>query len=230
MPAAFNVRPTRMEYLRTVRRIAMSQKGLKLLKLKRSALILEFFNMSKKVADLRSGLQEKLAKGYEGIHSSEMFVGPLRLEYESMRIPHIHDLNLKSKNVMGVKIPEITASGGGEEVGQEYLLEVPASINQAVKSFKEVHLMVLDVAEKETALRKLLLEIEKTKRRSNAIENVLIPRLKANARYIKFRFDEMERENFTKLKTVKRKLNQRGTEYGHSPETQEQEEGDFDVE
>lgn len=208
MPAAFNVRPTRMEYLRTIRRIAMSKKGLKLLKLKRSALILEFFNMSKKVADLRSGLQEKLSKGYEGIHSSEMFVGPLRLEYESMRIPHIHNLALKSKNVMGVKIPEVTTSGGGE-AGQEYLVEIPASVNQAVKSFQEVHRMVLDVAEKETALRKLLLEIEKTKRRSNAIENVLIPRLQANARYIKFRFDEMERENFTKLKTVKRKLNQR---------------------
>jgi V/A-type H+/Na+-transporting ATPase subunit D len=209
MPAAFNVRPTRMEYLRTIRRIAMSQKGLKLLKLKRSALILEFFNMSKKVADLRSGLQERLAKGYEGIHSSEMFVGPLRLEYESLRIPHVRDLSLRSKNVMGVRIPEVTMIGDGGEAGQEYLVEVPASINQAVKSFQEVHRMVLDVAEKETALRKLLLEIEKTKRRSNAIENVLIPRLKANARYIKFRFDEMERENFTKLKTVKRKLNQR---------------------
>ncbi len=214
MPAAFNVRPTRMEYLRTVRRIAMSQKGLKLLKLKRSALILEFFNMSKKVADLRSGLQERLAKGYEGIHSSEMFVGPLRLEYESLRIPHVRDLTLKSKNVMGVRIPQVTMSEGGGEVGQEYLIEIPASINQAVKSFEEVHRMVLDVAEKETALRKLLLEIEKTKRRSNAIENVLIPRLKANARYIKFRFDEMERENFTKLKTVKRKLNQREEEDG----------------
>jgi len=72
--------------------------------------------------------------------------------------------------------------------------------------------MVLDVAEKETALRKLLVEIEKTKRRCNAIENVLIPRLQANARFIKFRFDEMERENFTKLKTVKRKMAQREPE------------------
>ena len=63
-----------MEYLRTIRRIAISRKGLKLLKLKRSALILEFFNMSKTVADLRSGLQVKLARGYEGIHSTEMFV------------------------------------------------------------------------------------------------------------------------------------------------------------
>ena len=70
----------------------------------------------------------------------------------------------------------------------------------------------LDLNRAETALRKLLLEIEKTKRRSNAIENVLIPRLQANARYIKFRFDEMERESFTKLKTVKRKLAERQAE------------------
>src|SRR5271155_4179101 len=207
LPAAINVKPTRMEYLRTIRRIALSRKGLKLLKLKRSALIFEFFKMSKTVADLRSGLQAKLIKGYEGIHATEMFVGPLRLEYESMRIPRIHELTLRTKNVMGVKIPEITESSGGSgSTGQEYLLEIPAAVNQAIKAFQEVHQMVLDVAEKETALRKLLIEIEKTKRRSNAIENVLIPRLQANARYIKFRFDEMERENFTKLKTVKRKL------------------------
>lgn len=189
----------------------MSRKGLKLLKLKRSALILEFFNMSKKVASLRSGLQAKLVMGFQGIHNSEMFVGPVRLEYESMRIPRIHDLTLKSKNVMGVRIPEVTARSSGQ-AGQEYLLEIPASINQAVKAFQDIHQMVLDVAEKETALRKLLFEIEKTKRRSNAIENVLIPRLQANARYIKFRFDEMERESFTKLKTVKRKMNQREEE------------------
>ncbi|MHB8567948.1 MAG: V-type ATP synthase subunit D [Nitrososphaerales archaeon] len=211
MPAAINIKPTRMEYLRTVRRIAMSRKGLKLLKLKRSALIFEFFNMSKKVASLRSGLQAKLVNGYDGIHYSEMFVGPLRLEYESMRIPRIHDLTLKSKNVMGVKIPEVTSQSSGQ-TGQEYLLEIPASINQAVKSYQDLHQMVLDVAEKETALRKLLFEIEKTKRRSNAIENVLIPRLQATARYIKFRFDEMERESFTKLKTVKRKMAQREKE------------------
>ncbi len=197
-----------MEYLRTIRRIAISRKGLKLLKLKRSALIFEFFNMSKTVADLRSGLQAKLIKGYEGIHSTEMFVGPLRLEYESMRIPRIHELTLKSKNVMGVKIPEVTSESSGS-AGQEYLLEIPAAVNQAIKAYQDVHQMVLNVAEKETALRKLLMEIEKTKRRSNAIENVLIPRLQANARYIKFRFDEMERESFTKLKTVKRKMAER---------------------
>jgi V/A-type H+-transporting ATPase subunit D len=208
MPTPINVRPTRMEYLRTIRRIAVSRKGLKLLKLKRSALIFEFFAVSKTVASLRSGLQAKLHTGYEGIHNTEMFVGTLRLEYESMRIPKMHELTLTSKNIMGVKIPELSGERSGS-AGQEYLLEVPTAINQSIKAFEDVHKLVIDVAEKETALRKLLLEIEKTKRRSNAIENVLIPRLQTNARYIKFRFDEMERESFTKLKTVKRKIAQR---------------------
>jgi V/A-type H+-transporting ATPase subunit D len=72
--------------------------------------------------------------------------------------------------------------------------------------------MVLDVAEKETTLRKLLLEIEKTKRKSNAIENVFIPRLLAAIKFIIFRLDEMERDTFMMLKTVKRKMGEREQE------------------
>ncbi|MEM3267456.1 MAG: V-type ATP synthase subunit D, partial [Conexivisphaerales archaeon] len=163
MPVATNVRPTRMEYLRTVRRIAVARKGLKLLKLKRQALILEFFALSKTIANLRTGLKKKLATGYESIHRAELFAGPLRLEYESMRIPKIKELRVRSKNVMGVRIPQIEQ----QEIsllGEEYLLELPASINQAIKSYRDIHRMVLDVAEKETSLRKLLLEIERIKR------------------------------------------------------------------
>ncbi|MEM0120288.1 MAG: V-type ATP synthase subunit D [Thermoprotei archaeon] len=207
MPRATNVRPTRMELLRIRRRIAIARKGLRLLKLKRQALILEFFRMSKEAAALRSDLRNKLRRAYESVRIAEMLVGPLRLEYESMRIPTISPLGVATKNVMGVRIPEL--GQGAVFDGAEQLLEMPASINQVVRVYRELHLALLNVAEKETALRRLLLEIEKTKRRSNAIENILIPRLEQNAKYIKFVFDEMERESFTKLKTVKRKMAQR---------------------
>ncbi len=78
--------------------------------------------------------------------------------------------------------------------------------------------MVLDVAEKETTLRKLLLEIEKTKRKSNAIENVFIPRLQAAIKFIIFRLDEMERDTFMMLKTVKRKMGEREQEASQKKE------------
>lgn len=211
MPSVINIRPTRLEYIRTKRRIIVAKKGLKLLKLKRQALILEFFNASKTVAALRSGLQAELVKGYQAIRMSEMLAGAMRLENEAMKIPQLNKLEITPKNVMGVRIPKIEG-GKSSQALTEHLLELPPSINEAIKAFHNVHKMVLDVAEKETTLRKLLLEIEKTKRKSNAIENVFIPRLQAAIKFIIFRLDEMERDTFMMLKTVKRKMGEREQE------------------
>ncbi|OLB92256.1 MAG: hypothetical protein AUH25_00930 [Thaumarchaeota archaeon 13_1_40CM_38_12] len=206
-----NIKPTRLEYIRTKRRIIIAKKGLKLLKLKRQALILEFFNTSKSAASLRSVLQAELVKGYQSIRMAEMLAGSMRLENEAMKIPQLSKLQITPKNVMGVRIPKIDG-GQGNQALTEHLLELPPSINEAIKAFQNVHKMVLDVAEKETTLRKLLLEIEKTKRKSNAIENVFIPRLQAAIKFIIFRLDEMERDTFIMLKTVKRKMGEREQE------------------
>ena len=211
MPTALNIRPTRLEYIRTKRRILIANKGLKLLKLKRQALILEFFNASKTAAALRSSLQAELMKGYQSIRMAEMLAGTMRLENEAMKIPQLGKLLIKPKNVMGVRIPKLEG-GQSEKILTEHLLELPTSISEAVKAFQQVHKMVLDVAEKETTLRKLLYEIEKTKRKSNAIENVFIPRLLSAVKFIIFRLDEMERDTFIMLKTVKRKMGEREQE------------------
>ena len=207
MSLSSNIRPTRLEYIRTKRRILIALKGLKLLKLKQKALILEFFNTNKTASELRTNLQSELIKGYESIRMAEMLAGSMRLENESMKIPDLANLQVMSKSIMGVHIPKIV--GGNREVLDEYLLELPTSINEALRSFQRVHKIVLDVAEKETALRKLLIEIEKTKRKSNAIENVFIPKLMSAVKFITFRLAVLERDTFIMLKTVKRKLGER---------------------
>ena len=207
MGLATDIRPTRLEYIRTKRRILIAKKGLNLLKLKRQALILEFFNTSKTAAALRGSLQSELIKGYESIRMAEMLVGTMQLENEAMKISQMRNLQIESKSIMGVHIPKLT--GGERELLAEHLLELPASINEAIRSFQKVHKIVLEVAEKETALRKLLYEIERTKRKYNAIENVLIPKLLAAVKFITFRLDEMERDTFIMLKTVKRKMGER---------------------
>ena len=207
MGVASDIRPTRLEYIRTKRRILIAKKGLNLLKLKRQALILEFFNTSKTAAALRGSLQSELVKGYESIRMAEMLAGTMQLENEAMKISQMRNLQIESKSIMGVHIPKIT--GGERELLAEHLLELPASINEALRTFQKVHKIVLEVAEKETALRKLLYEIEKTKRKYNAIENVLIPKLFTAVKFITFRLDEMERDTFIMLKTVKRKMGER---------------------
>ncbi len=208
MTIGSDIRPTRLEYLRAKKRIKIAQKGLKLLKLKRQALILEFFNISKSSAKLRGELNSELIKGYQSIRMAEMLDGEMRLENEAMKIPQLKKLLITPKNVMGVKIPRLEG-GIREQALTEYLLEIPVSISEAMKAFQEVHKIVLDVAEKETTLRKLLNEIEKTKRKANAIENVFIPRLEEAVKFILFRLGEIERETFAMLKTVKRKISER---------------------
>ena len=208
MPISTDIRPTRLEYLRAKKRIKIAQKGLKLLKLKRQALILEFFSISKSSARLRGELNSELIKGYQSIRMAEMLDGEMRLENEAMKIPQLKKLLITPKNVMGVKIPRLEG-GTREQSLTEYLLEIPVSISEAMKAFQEVHKIVLDVAEKETTLRKLLKEIEKTKRKANAIENVFIPKLEAAVKFILFRLGEIERDTFTMLKAVKRKMRER---------------------
>lgn len=207
MPTSTDIRPTRLEYIRAKRRIRIAQKGLKLLKLKRQALILEFFNISKTSARLRGELQSELIKGYQSIRMAEMLDGEMLLENEAMKIPQLKKLQIIPRNVMGVRIPKLEG-GTREQSLTEYLLELPTSISEAIKAFQEIHKIVLDVAEKETTLRKLLYEIEKTKRKANAIENVFIPNLEAAVKFITFRLDEIERDTFTMLKTVKRKMDE----------------------
>ena len=208
LPISTDIRPTRLEYLRAKKRIKIAEKGLKLLKLKRQALIFEFFNISKSSARLRGELNSELIKGYQSIRMAEMLDGEMRLENEAMKIPQLKKLLITPKNIMGVKIPRLEG-GRREQALTEYLLEIPVSISEAIKAFQEVHKIVLDVAEKETTLRKLLYEIEKTKRKANAIENVFIPGLQAAVKFILFRLGEIERDTFTMLKTVKRKMSER---------------------
>ena len=203
--AVENVRPTRLELLRTRRRISVAKRGLNLLKLKRTALIQEFFGLSREARELRGDLQRKVARGYHAIRFAEMLVGPIGLENVAMLLPDVMPIRVATKNVMGVKTPRVDA---GTYVPAEapQLLDLPTSVDESIRHFQGIYQVVLNVAEKENAMRRLLKEIEKTKRRANAIENVLVPRLEAVVRYIKFRFDELERDSFSMLKSVKRKL------------------------
>ncbi|HEV2230742.1 MAG TPA: V-type ATP synthase subunit D, partial [Thermoplasmata archaeon] len=171
-----NVRPTRLELLRTRRRIVLARKGLKLLKLKRSALIAEFFGLSKEALKLRGDLQARIALGYASIRRAEMDVGPIRLESIALLLPDLTRVTVGTKNVMGVQTPRVD-SGGFAPVPETALLQLPATVHESVRHFQQIYAVVLHIAEKENALRRLLHEIEKTKRRASAIENVLIPRL-----------------------------------------------------
>jgi V/A-type H+-transporting ATPase subunit D len=215
MSMAQNVNPTRMELIKTKERIALAKKGHKLLKQKRDALILEFFKILKKAQDLRGELTRKMSTAYSSILLAGTYHSVYQLGSTSLNLRKDIDIDIEVKNIMGVKIPYLTTEMDSTPFleNQSYsVASTSAKIDEAVEVFDDVLQIVIRLAETETAIKKLILEIEKTKRRVNALEFVVIPQLDETKRLISFRLDEMERDSFVSLKSIKRKLEKKEQE------------------
>ncbi len=201
-----DIRPTRIELIKTTRRIKFAKRGLDLLKMKRSSLVMEFFAISRTVKGMRENLRNDVLEAMERLRMAEILQGAMAIELIAYMTSE-SKVSVNSKNVMGVRIPELKISDQKTVLSNLYrATSVPVSINDAINKFEKVYNQLLDIAEKENSMRKLLYEIDKTKRRANAIENVLIPSLVDTAKYIRMRFDEIERDTFITLKTIKKKM------------------------
>ncbi|MEM3206092.1 MAG: V-type ATP synthase subunit D [Thermoplasmatales archaeon] len=201
-----NVRPTRMELLKTKSRIRLAVRGLELLKLKRSALIMEFFKLARDVRGMREDLENVVQKAMMTERLAEMMAGQLVIENTAFFQPEVR-VGVKAKNVMGVRIPEVNVESGESFMNKLYeIISLPTALMESREAFKSLLNSLLIIAEKEISLRKLLQEIDRTKRRTNSIENILIPRLNETAAYIRLRLDEMDRETFITLKMIKEKI------------------------
>ncbi|MDD5023321.1 MAG: V-type ATP synthase subunit D [Candidatus ainarchaeum sp.] len=201
--------PTRMELLKLKGKIALAKKGHKLLKQKRDALILEFFKILKKAKNLRAELNSIIAEAYKSMYIAQLHHPAVELDSVALSCRREISLDMEVTNVMGVKIPIIEA----DNVQLKPLTErgysisgTSVKIDDVVSKFGRVFEMIMKIAETETAIKRLILEIEKTKRRVNSLEFVLIPKLESEAKMILFRLDEMERDSFVSLKTIKRRL------------------------
>lgn len=207
---AENPNPTRMELIKARQRIKLAKKGHKLLKQKRDVLIMEFFKILSKAKDLRTELNEAMAGAYKSIAIAQAYHGAAEVENIAMSVSAAPELDMEIKNVMGLKISKIQSKSQVEvkpltERGYS-IVGSSAKIDDAAEEFQKVLGLVIRLAETENAIRKLIREIEKTKRRVNALEFVVIPQITEQSKLIQFRLEEMERDSFVMLKTIKRKL------------------------
>ena len=200
-----DVKPTRMELIETKRKIKLSKSGYKLLKMKRDGLIMEFFELLPKVKDLRSQLSELYSDAMEKLAIAVAADGKTALESAANCLNKAPEVELSSKNIMGVVVPsvEVTAVEKSLEDRGYGLIGTSIRVDEAVHAFEKLSEMIILAAEGETTMKKLLDEIESTKRRVNALEFKVIPSLEEIAKYISFRLEELERESIFGLKRIK---------------------------
>ena len=205
---AEQVKPTRMELIKARGRIRLAKRGHKLLKQKRDALVLEFFKILERAKDLRSVLNERMKEAYGALAKAEAYDGVFEVESAALAVKRAPAVAIEVRNIMGVRIPSMESVDVKKSLAERgySVVGTSAKIDAAAESFENSLDLVLKLAETENALKKLIREIEKTKRRVNALEYVLIPKLGEQGRDISFRLDEMERESFFTLKMIKRKI------------------------
>jgi V/A-type H+-transporting ATPase subunit D len=196
-------KPTRMELLHIRKRRALAEKGHKLLTEKRDALIQEFFDIIEKRKSVRATAEDELALAYKDLLRARMTLGKERLRMLAHSVRNIPPISVKTENILGVRVPKIEAIPERDKAQRYSFLDSNAHLDAAAVKFESSLDDILKLAEVETRIRRLARDIEKTKRRVNALEHLFIPQLKSTEKYIEMQLEEREREDFFRRKRIK---------------------------
>lgn len=204
--AVEDVKPTRSELLEIKKKIKLSEGGHKLLKKKRDGLILEFFDILNQAKDVRSELDDAYDDARTKIGIAKSVEGTVSVNSTAFSLKEHPKIQLQSHNIMGVVVPKIESSSVRKPINQRGygILGTSSYIDEATDAYENLVEKIIQAAEMETTMKRLLAEIEKTKRRVNALEFKVIPELKEARDFIKLRLDEMEREGTFRLKKIKK--------------------------
>jgi len=196
------VNPNRMELLRLKRRLLVAKRGYKLLKDKRDALIQVFVRLAKESNMARKELEEKLLKCYAIFSNTSSLMSKLALE-ETLMFPKAKSkAEVSFKNVMSVNVPQYKLKCEGRYYSYG-LVDTTAELDSALKKYHEILPLMLRVAELDKSITLLANEIEKTRRRVNALEYVIIPDLEETIKFITMKLDEMARSNTSAIMRIK---------------------------
>lgn len=202
MAKKLNVNPNRMELSRLKKRLVVAKRGHKLLKDKQDALIKAFLQRARTVKALRETLENELADCYRSFLLARAQTLPAMLEQALMISSSKSKLHVSHKNVMSVIVPEYTVEQ--EDKGLSYgLASSLGTLDLALERFKNLLPSLIHLAAEEKALKLMAKEIEKTRRRVNALEYVMIPSFKETIRDITMKLDEQERSGLSRLMKVK---------------------------
>ena len=202
------INPTRMELLKLKQREKLAVKGHSLLKEKRNALIMEFFNILERVKGSRDNVSEKLEEAYQDLTAAQVSMGDLAVKKAAMSVTESVDVDIDARSVMGVVVPIIDSETQERTIVERGygFMDTSVKVDEAAKKFEESIQLIIELGEIEKTIMLLAGEIESTKRRVNALEHIIIPRLENTVKYIEMRLEEMERENFVRLKMIKKTM------------------------
>lgn len=199
--AKLNVNPTRMELSKLKAKLVTAKKGHKLLKDKQDELMRIFIETIKKNREMRSRIEKKLENSLKNFAVSKSLMSESIFE-ESVAIPKIkYEVNISKRNVMSVRIPEIKLEKIGDEsdIYPYSYAQTSSELDYAVEDLSNVMNDLLNLSQIEKSTQLMADEIEKTRRRVNALEYMTIPQLEETIKFIRMKLDENDRASIIRL-------------------------------
>ncbi|MFB6252550.1 MAG: V-type ATP synthase subunit D [Halobellus sp.] len=230
---AEDVKPTRKNLMAIEDRIQLSERGHDTLEQKRDGLIMEFMDILDQAQDVRSELNGNYETAQAKLNMARAMEGDVAVRGAAAALKEHPEITTQSKNIMGVVVPQIESSKVRKSLDERGygLLGSSARIDEAADAYEELLETIILAAEVETAMKKMLKEIEVTKRRVNALEFKLLPELYDNKEYIEQKLEEQEREEIFRLKKIKnKKEKEEAEEEKEAEEKAEAEEAEADAE
>ena len=204
--AILNVNPTRMELTNLKRKLITARRGHKLLKDKRDELMRRFLDMVRENKALRIEVEEGIKAANTAMSVARSVMSDKALDVALMLPTQEMHLEVSEKNVMSVLIPEFDVkfrTANENDIYSYGFAETSGDLDTAVKALSDIMPKMIRLAEIEKSCRLMADEIEKTRRRVNALEHVMIPQYEETIKYITMKLDENERSTTTRLMKVK---------------------------
>lgn len=204
--ASSQIIPTRMELSRIKDKLAVARKGHKLLKDKRDELMRQFLIMVRENMELRKHVEEGIRQANINFIVAKAGMDAETLNTALMAAKQKVTLGVSTKNVMSVNIPVFdvrTKTASETDIYSYGYAFTSSDLDGAIKSLADIRDDMILLAEKETACKLMAAEIEKTRRRVNALEHVIIPEAQKNIKYISMKLEETARDNTIRLIKVK---------------------------
>lgn len=205
MPST-TINPTRQELNRLKNRLRTSIRGHKLLKDKRDELMKQFMDVVRENRALRKRVEEGLMKAHGAFTVAAALMSPEMLEQSLLYPKQSVELDMTFQNIMSVDVPQYQFRTSSQDPGEVYpygFAQTSGELDAALEALSRVFQDMLELAEVEKTMQLLAEDIEKTRRRVNALEYVMIPDFQQKIKYITMKLDENERGNITRLMKVK---------------------------
>ncbi len=203
--AKLNINPTRMELTKLKIRLKTAVRGHKLLKDKQDELMRKFIEMIRINQKLRQSVEKHLEAGFKDFLLARAIMSDQNLEEALMYPTEKISVDIKKRNIMSVNVPdmEIIRDSEGGSIHPYGFNDTSADLDDAIETLHEILPELLRLAEVEKACMLMADEIERTRRRVNALEYMTIPDLQETIRFIRMKLDENERASITRLMKVK---------------------------